>query len=183
MRKILFFLWIPTFAMAQIETQSYEVIQNIGEVEIRVYPKVMMAKTKDNTQGSSFRKLFDFISGNNTNQQKIAMTSPVHMERAKEKSMAFVLPKRMNSANTPQPLDASLEVIEDPGGYFAALRYSGYTDSKKEKFQTLALTRVLEKEKIKSNGKPKVLVYDSPYKFFRRRNEILIPIRFQTPRK
>ena len=81
--------------MAQgYETQSYEVIKTVGEAELRFYPSVMMAKTSVN---SGFSSLFRYISGNNTSQQKISMTTPVHMDRnSKEGSMEFVLPRKFH---------------------------------------------------------------------------------------
>ena len=165
--------------MAQTEMQSYSVIQKIAEAEIRFYPPVMMAKFTAKSQGSGFGKLFGYISGNNTNNTKIAMTSPVHMEKKIGKSsMAFVLPKKFTDDNTPQPNDSSLNVFEDQGGYFAAIKYSGYTSISKEKEHTEILEQILQKEKIITSGTPKILVYNSPYKIINRRNEILIPISF-----
>ncbi len=165
--------------MAQTEMQSYSVIQKIAEAEIRFYPPVMMAKFIAKSPGSGFGKLFGYISGNNTNNTKIAMTSPVHMEKKIGKSsMAFVLPKKFTDDNTPQPNDSSLNVFEDQGGYFAAIKYSGYTSISKEKEHTEILEQILQKEKIITSGTPKILVYNSPYKIINRRNEILIPISF-----
>ena len=93
MKQFLFYLMISQILMAQTEIQSYEIIQKISEVEIRFYPPVMMAKHTSVKQGSGFGKLFGYISGNNTENMKIAMTTPVHMEKKKgESSMAFVLP-------------------------------------------------------------------------------------------
>lgn len=167
--------------MAQTEMQSYSVIQKIAEAEIRFYPPVMMAKHTASNQGSGFGKLFGYISGNNANNTKIAMTTPVHMEKKTgESSMAFVLPKKFTDDNTPQPNDASLSVFEDQGGYFAAIKYSGYTSTSKEKEHTEILEQLLQKEKIIPSGLPKILVYNSPYKIINRRNEILIPITFKT---
>jgi len=178
-KKFLVFLWLPISVMSQTEMQSYQVVRSFSEVEIRFYPPVMMAKHTANNEGSGFGKLFNYISGNNSKQTKIAMTTPVHMEKSKEvNSMAFVLPKHFNQDNTPLPNEDSLTVFEDQGGYFAAIRYSGYTSTVKEKEYTSVLKNLLEKEKITPSGLPKILVYDSPYKFINRRNEILIPIEF-----
>ena len=176
----MFFLILPLTIMAQTEIQSYSIIQKIGDAEIRFYPPVMMAKYNDIIQGSGFGKLFGYISGNNSNNTKIAMTTPVHMEKKKgENSMAFVLPKKFTDENTPQPNDSSLMVFEDKGGYFAAIKYSGYTNSSKEKEHTEILLKLLKDEKINLEGTPRILVYNSPYKFINRRNEILIPIAFK----
>lgn len=180
MKRFLFFLLLSPVIMAQTEMQSYSVIQKIAGVEIRFYPPVMMAKYTSKTQGSGFGKLFGYISGNNTKNAKIAMTTPVHMEKkTDENSMAFVLPKKFSDGNTPQPNDPSLKVFEDKGGYFAAIIYSGYTNASEEKEHTEILRKLLQKEKINPAGTPKILVYNSPYKFINRRNEILIPITFK----
>jgi hypothetical protein len=168
---------LSSLAMAQTEMQSYSIIQKISGAEIRFYPPVMMAKYTSKNEGSGFGKLFGYISGNNTNNSKIAMTTPVHMEKKTgENSMAFILPKTFTDVNTPQPNDSSLSVFEDRGGYFAAIRYSGYTNTSKEKEFTKILQKLLQKENIAASGSPKILVYNSPYKIINRRNEILIPI-------
>ncbi|RPG65637.1 MAG: heme-binding protein [Flavobacteriaceae bacterium TMED42] len=180
MKRFLFFFMLCSTAMAQTEIQSYSVIQNIAEAEIRFYPPVMMAKHTSKREGSGFGKLFGYISGNNTNNTKIAMTTPVHMEKKTgENSMTFVLPRKFTGDNTPQPNDTSLSVFEDKGGYFAAIKYSGYTSTIKEKQHTEILQKLLQKENIISSGSPKILLYDSPYKVINRRNEILIPITFK----
>ena len=87
--------------------------------------------------------------------------------------------KKFTDENTPQPDDSSLMVFEDKGGYFAAIKYSGYTNSSKEKEHTEILLKLLKDEKINLEGTPRILVYNSPYKFINRRNEILIPIAFK----
>jgi hypothetical protein len=177
MKWFLFFVMLSSLVMAQTEMQSYSVIQKISGAEIRFYPPVMMAQYTSKNEGSGFGKLFGYISGNNTNNTKIAMTTPVHMEKKTgENSMAFVLPKTFTDVNTPQPNDGSLSVFEDKGGYFAAIRYSGYTNTSKEKEYTKILQKLLQKENITASGSPKILVYNSPYKIINRRNEILIPV-------
>jgi len=180
MKHFLFFLMLSTVIMAQPEIQSYKIIQKISKAEIRFYPPVMMAKHTASKEGSGFGKLFGYISGNNTANIKISMTTPVHMQKKKgESTMAFVLPKKFKNNNTPKPNDKSLEVFEDQGGYFAAIRYSGYTSADKEKQYGETLNQLLKKENIDILGPPKILVYNSPYKIINRRNEILIPVSFK----
>ena len=50
----------------------------------------------------------------------------------------------------------------------------------KEKEYTQILQKLLQKVRINPIGTPKILVYNSPYKLINRRNEILIPITFET---
>jgi hypothetical protein len=107
------------------------------------------------------------------------MTTPVYMERGEISSMAFVLPKKFSKNNAPLPIDKSLNVFEKESGYFAAIRYSGYTNSEKELNYISKLRDKLIQNKIEISGEPTVLVYNSPYKVFNRRNEIIIPINFR----
>jgi len=163
--------------MAQTEIQPYEIIENIADSQIRYYPAVMMAKYKSKNPGAGFGKLFNYISGNNNSETKIAMTTPVHIKKSQaENSMSFVLPKKFNINNAPLPNDNSLEVFMGDSGYFAAIKYSGYTNESKEKAFTEKLQIILNKVDLKASGEPVILVYNSPYKLTNRRNEIIIPI-------
>ena len=161
--------------MAQgYETQSYEVIKTVDEAELRFYPSVMMAKTSVN---SGFSSLFRYISGNNTSQQKISMTTPVHMDRnSKEGSMEFVLPKSFNKENTPKPVAGNVKVYESEAKYYAAFSFGGYTNSRKEQSIIEKGKLILKEYNISFSDTPIVLVYNSPYTFFNRKNEVLFPI-------
>ena len=164
--------------MAQTEEQTYEVIETKSNFEIRYYPPVMMA-AYDSRGGSSsgFRALFRYISGSNMSASKIAMTTPVHMENQEYgNTMAFVLPKKFDSETAPQPKETQVRVYEAAGGYYASFRYSGYTNPSKEKKYAAILIRNLKEEGIETAGSAKVFVYDAPYSFINRRNEISIPI-------
>lgn len=172
------FFFIALFTMAQTETQPYDVIKTVGSLELRFYPPVMMAKVSgEESRNGGFRYLFNYISGANATNEKIAMTTPVHMENnTRNSSMAFVLPKKFTAANTPQPLDKGVNVYQSEAGHYAAISYSGYTNLRKETAAKEELTATLKTHEIKIIGPPVVLVYNSPYKFYNRRNEVLIPI-------
>ena len=176
--RFIILLFLPCFLMAQTEEQTYELIQIKSNFEIRYYPPAMMAEY--NSQGDSssgFGSLFRYISGSNASGTKINMTTPVHMEKQdKGNIMAFVLPKKFNPENTPIPKENKVSVYQAQGGYYASIQYSGYTNTSKEKKYTAVLIQNLKEEGIKITGSPRVLVYDAPYKFINRRNEILIPI-------
>ena len=63
--------------------------------------------------GSGFGKLFNYISGNNNANTKIAMTTPVHIKKSEdENSMSFVLPRKFNPQSAPSPMDESIKVFE-----------------------------------------------------------------------
>ena len=164
--------------MAQsYQTQPYEVISAINEIEIRYYPaamKVQVESPLDNNR--NFNALFRYISGNNTAQEKIAMTTPVYMEnKGKTQTMAFVLPAQFIDA-APQPKGQGVEVYQAKAGYFAAIQYGGYSNAAKEKQYTLQLKAALRQQGKKIIGQAQLLSYDAPYKFYNRRNEILLEI-------
>ena len=49
---------------------------------------------------NNFYKLFQFISGNNSKNEKIEMTTPVYMKSEDEKNkMEFVMPSKFNMDN------------------------------------------------------------------------------------
>jgi hypothetical protein len=68
------------------EKQPYTVLKTDGEMEIRLYPSVTMATIESTAKnyrelsGNGFRKIAGYIFGNNASGEKIAMTTPVHMD-------------------------------------------------------------------------------------------------------
>ena len=176
---IVFVSLISNWIMGQsYESQPYEVLQSMGDLEIRFYPPAMMAKTKANS-GNPFSTLFRYISGANQNNEKIEMTTPVYMYPEDGTSaMEFVLPKKYMQQDAPAPTANNVKVYESKPGYFAAVRYGGYSNASKEKIHTERLMSEMQKHNLKAISNPVVLSYDSPYKVMNRRNEILIGINY-----
>ena len=72
------------------------------------------------------------------------MTTPVHIKKVEdENSMSFVLPRKFNPESA-SPIDESIKVFENESGYFAAIRYSGYTNESKERLFSKKLQNILE---------------------------------------
>ena len=157
--------WLMTtqLTMAQdTEIQAYERIKQIDSVEIRFYPSATLVTTSG---GNNFGKLFQYISGNNKSNEKIAMTAPVYMNESKSE-MAFVMPLSVHKKGAPLPKadHVSLQLTEPR--YVAAIRYSGYTNSKKEATYKQKLLQTLKEHGIPAVGNVEILGYDSPYKFY-----------------
>ena len=176
---IVFISLISNCTMGQrYESQPYEVLQSMDDLEIRFYPPAMMAKTMANT-GNPFSTLFRYISGANKKNEKIEMTTPVYMYPEDGTSaMEFVLPKKYMRQQAPTPLVANVKIYESKPGYFAAVRYGGYSNVSKVKIHTDRLMSVIHKHHLKAISSPVVLSYDSPYKIMNRRNEILVEISY-----
>ena len=81
-QNVVVFLFSLIMLSQQNETQKYDVVKSLENIEIRFYPASMKAKVSSNR---NFSKLFKYISGNNDKNEKIAMTTPVYMTQKKGK--------------------------------------------------------------------------------------------------
>ena len=170
-------VWLTTIplTMAQdTEIQPYELIKKIDSVEIRYYPSATLVKTSGD---NNFGKLFQYISGNNESKEKIAMTAPVYMNESKSE-MAFVMPLSVHQKGAPIPKGEQVSLVVTEPRYVAAIQYGGYTNAKKEATHKLKLLQTLEENDISAIGEIAILGYDSPYKFYDRRNEIMVAISY-----
>jgi len=176
MVKYLLLLFSITMFSQETEIQKYDVIKTLENIEIRYYPPVMKAKVSSNR---NFSKLFQYISGNNENNEKIAMTAPVYMTQENGKNtMEFVLPSKYSKENAAMPNDKTIEVYNSKPGYYAAIQFGGYSNSEKVNKHYELLVEEIKKNKLSIIDKrPIALSYNSPYKVFNRRNEVLVEIR------
>ena len=93
--------------------------------------------------------------------------------------MEFVLPSKYSLENIANPNDKNIEVYSSKPGYYAAITYGGYSNSEKVKKNHSSLLNKLKAENLKIlNSQPVVLSYNSPYKVFNRRNEVLVEVEF-----
>ena len=176
----LYLLILSINVMAQsYESQTYKVLEEKDNIEIRYYPRSAKVKTSsDYGNNNNFRKLFRYISGNNTENEKIAMTTPVYMSIDK-KTMEFVLPNKYVKDSLILPKGNQVESYFSDPVHIASIQYSGYSNYKSELQHTNILLKSLNDLNIKTKGSPYVLVYNGPYKFFNRRNEIHIEIQYE----
>ena len=181
MNKIILLTLFPLFMFTQTyETQKYNLIDKSDDFEIRYYPKSIKARVvSTSNSNNNFRKLFSYISGNNKTSEKIAMTTPVYMNNdSNGSSMDFVMPSKFNMDNIHEPNDNDVKIIESKAGYFATLKYGGYSNSFKVESNTNKLYEILKEKNITIAGEPSYVSYNSPFKFFSRRNEIIIEINY-----
>ena len=111
-------------------------------------------------------KLFRYISGNNEEQNKISMTTPVYMNNdSVGSSMDFVMPSKFDLNNIYKPSDNDVKIIESKAGYFASFKYGGYSNSSKVENYTNKLYEILDNKNIEYIGHPSYVSYNSPYNF------------------
>ena len=174
-RFVIFLFSISMFSQGY-ETQKYEVVKTLGDIELRFYPPAMKAKV---SAGGNFSRLFRYISGNNQQGEKIAMTTPVQMTSQNNKNvMEFILPSKYNENNFAVPNDKNITVYSSSPGHYAAIRFGGYSNSEKiKKHYSILLEKIKENNLEIVDNQPIVLSYNSPYKVFNRRNEVLIEVK------
>ena len=89
---VLIILFIHSVAMAY-EEPSFNIVFQNDVYEIRYYVERLAVEANYSNQNSSFRNLFNYISGENIDTKKIKMTTPVTQFQENSKMvMQFYLP-------------------------------------------------------------------------------------------
>jgi len=174
---ILFGLIITSNCMAY-EEANYEITKKNEIYEIRKYSDRLAIEVKISNQGSSFRKLFNYISGNNEDNEEIKMTTPVtQVEKKGNMTMQFYLPSRFNKSNTPSPSNQDVKILNIKGGYYAVIIYSGRTSDKNFIKHKDILKNELKKDDISILSAPIKATYDGPFTLpLNRRNEAMFKV-------
>ena len=169
-----------------VEIASYENLKKINGIEIRKYPKMLLAVVQGYKDDSGFNLLFNYISGDNKTQKKILMTAPVITSEkipmaapviTKDDFMAFVLPSFYTEDTVPLPLNPEVKIKVQPEKIYAVLRFSGRTLRNRVQKQIQKLTQVLKNQNIRIKDDPILMRYNSPFTpGFLRRNEIAFEI-------
>ncbi|KAL3821327.1 hypothetical protein ACJIZ3_007232 [Penstemon smallii] len=119
----------------RIECPSYDLIHTGNDFEIRRYNSSVWISTQPIIDTSfvaatrtGFRKLFDYIQGNNDNQQKIEMTGPVitevkHSDGPSSFVVSFYVPKKNQDT---APLAEGLHLQKWGLTYVAVRQFSGF---------------------------------------------------------
>jgi hypothetical protein len=163
---------------------QYDVLKEIGKVEIRHYPRLVIARV-DGYGDGGFNILFGFITGNNRQKSKIAMTAPVVSEQiamtapvlSESGSIAFVMPVGFTLETTPEPVDDRVKIVEMPERVVAALRFSGRWSYSIFKKKAKEMQEELAKAGIKTVGQVFSMRYNGPFMpWFMRRNEVAVAV-------
>ena len=193
-------------AMA-IEEPSFRVLEHNGAFELREYAPYLVAETRveasfTDAGNAAFQRLFRYISGKNTSQQKIAMTAPVTQSRSGASGekiamtapvtqvaagegyrVAFTLPSTYQLATAPKPLDPTIEIREVPAQLIGCWRYSGRWTDANYRDNERQLRTAIQARGLKVRGEPILARYNPPFMpWFLRRNEVWIPVSRGTSR-
>ena len=169
---------IIAFKVMAYEEANYEVVKQNKVYEIRKYSDRLAIETITSNQGRSFRKLFNYISGNNENKEEISMTTPVtQIEKKGSMTMQFYLPSKFNKDNIPSPSNSDVKILNIKGGYYAVIKYSGRASDKNFIKHKNILKNELKKNDILILSSPIKATYDKPFTLpMLRKNEAMFKI-------
>lgn len=163
-----------------VETVTYELLETLGTVEVRVYPACIVATTslplKD--RSAAFRRIAGYIFGGNSRKQSIAMTAPVLMHASDESfHMSFILPRAYKFSELPKPLDATVTLKQVPPRRLAVLTFSGsLSDGAIERHTRTLLSTIVANDQV-ITGEPFAMGYNGPWTLpFLRRNEVAVEL-------
>tara|TARA_B100001057_G_C22818284_1_gene938363 strand:- start:902 stop:2020 length:1119 start_codon:yes stop_codon:yes gene_type:complete len=165
---------------------DYEVLEVIESVEIRAYNEMIVASYTppyESNRGGSFKQIAGFIFGGNSENEQISMTSPVVMKPFSTHEMAFIMPNDYSLSSLPKPNNSDIKISQISSCIKAVIRYSGYSNTKIELKKRDELIDLLKLNDINHLGDFEVLVYNSPYKLFNRRNEVVVTVNYKNNQK
>ena len=159
----------------------YEILSKNNLYEIRKYSDRLAAEVITTNKNNSFRKLFNYISGNNQSNEEIQMTTPVtRIEKSGNMTMQFYLPATFDQNNVPDPLSNDVKIVNIEGGHYAVLRYSGRASDDNFIKHKNILHEELTKNNISAKSLPIRATYNSPFTLPAfRRNEVMFRINYK----
>jgi len=163
------------------EEAKYDVVKSNEIYEIRKYSDRLAVQALNTNQNNSFRKLFNYISGDNETNEEIKMTIPVtQMEKKGNMTMQFYLPSKFNKDNIPNPSRSDVEIVNVEGGYYAVIRYSGRASDKNFIKHKEILENELTKDNISITSPAIKASYNSPFTLpMLRRNEAMFKVNWK----
>lgn len=147
---------------------SYVVLDRQGDLEIRMYPECVFVRTDvtedfDNALDDGFKRLFQYINGENADGEKIAMTSPVTSQRnGNHYTISFFMPPERPLESLPQPSDSNVTLELMPARTVAVMTFNGLYDAEHVKTAMTQLKELTQEQQLKVKGKPVFAAFDAP---------------------
>jgi hypothetical protein len=202
MNKLLsIILLLPSLAFG-LEEPKYEMIGEYDDIEYREYADYIVVETlvegdhsRDEASNIGFRRLFNYITGENDGGTEISMTAPVQVAEPQGTDIAmtapvqsvnteqgwtisFVVPGKYTWDTVPQPTNPDVYLRQaSPGKITAVIRFSGRWTEKNALKARNELYEKLEEVNVSPVSKPIIAAYNSPFSIpWFRRNEILVEV-------
>jgi hypothetical protein len=195
----LFSLWVLSgyLPTRNIAMPTYTVVASKPGYEIRAYDPYVIAETPQSAGPgpSGFKRLFEYITGNNTGGSKLPMTAPVlksetevgekiamtapvlKKEGSGAGTIAFVMPPGSRLEELPQPKDPAITLRKIPGHRVAVVTFSGSADRAIIEEKTKRLLQALRQDGVPVHSLPATALYNPPWTPpFMRRTEIMVDV-------
>jgi effector-binding domain-containing protein len=171
---------------AVTDSVDYEVEKAEDRIEIRRYPKMLLATVYGCSDNVAFGILFDYIAGNNKSKRKISMTVPVISSEkiamtapviSDRQSFSFAMPASYNLETIPDPVDTRARIEEVPARRVAVIRFRGHASETAVRSKTTELRAFIKRLDLTTKGMPFLMRYNPPFTpGFLRRNEVGLEI-------
>jgi hypothetical protein len=166
---------------------------NNGGKSCQIIAETYVGGSLKKAGNEGFRRIYDYISGNNQKRQSVAMTAPVGQEAGSKKiamtapvtqenknnkwRITFIMPEKYTLETLPEPNDDRVKLVEAPGRLMAAVKYSGTWSEGRYKKNKALLEEFIQRRGLTKAGAVVWARYDPPFMpWFLRRNEVLIPV-------
>ena len=184
--------------MSRVETPAYEVIKSQGKIEIRQFEPMIIAEVhvqgeRADAVSKGFRLLADYIFGNNTTRQNIAMTAPVQQRESTQIAMtapiqqhstkdswlvSFVMPSEYSMESLPEPKNDRVTLKKIPSQQFIVITFSGTSSDENVREHEEELIEFTKANNISVTGRSKYAFYNPPWTLpLMRRNEVMTEMR------
>jgi len=185
--------------VSNVEQAKYELVESQDKIEIRNYSPMIVAEVEVSGErkeaiNKGFRLIADYILGNNTTKENVAMTSPVIQETSQKIAMTspvtqegtegkwkerFVMPASYTIDNLPKPNNTEVNLKNIPNKYFVVIRFSGLASQENLKENTDLLNAFIKEKNFKPISNETYAFYNPPWTIpILRRNEVMIEIEY-----
>ncbi len=184
--------------MSDVERPDYEVVSTPEQnIEIRRYEPMIIAQVtmqgeREEAIGDGFRLLADYIFGNNTVSQEIAMTAPVQQQASEKIAMtapvqqqaegndwtvSFVMPSDYTMETLPKPNNDRVTLMQVPARRVIAIEFSGTNSDDNIAEHEQQLKATIQANNLQTTGAPTYAFYNPPWTLPpMRRNEVMIEL-------
>lgn len=188
------------FGIQNEEQPEFEVVQDSPPYQLRSYSSYLIAETTetgsfDEAQSKAFRRLANYIFGENAAKTEVAMTAPVRQVPAESEkidmtgmvqqnktkqgwSMSFMMPSKYTMETLPKPIDKEILIRKVPERHVAVINFSGFFDQKNLEKHEKMLLEWIEANNLTPVKSPEYAGYNPPWTIpWFKTNEVLVEIK------
>ena len=174
--------------MSNVEQAKYEVVEAQGNIQVRDYNPIIVAEVEVSGERKEaikqgFRIIADYIFGNNSSKQRIAMTAPVMQQFLKQQesmnqwTVRFMMPSVYTLNTLPKPNNDVVKLKQISSKRFVVIRFSGMASENSLKEHSNALSQYIENKNLAILSQPIYAFFNPPWTLpFFRRNEVMIEV-------